>query len=103
MAGVYSAAATPFCCRKYLACISDTSDESFEGLLLSYFMNLSELKTCSTSALPAINFFLVGHVEERLWWPIQGPNKGRKKKANSYEEREIRSSLLILDLKDGKL
>ena len=23
---------------------------------------------------------LVGHVEERLWWPIQSPNIGRKKK-----------------------
>ena len=28
-------------------------------------------------------FFLVGYVEERLWWPIQGPNIGRKKKASS--------------------
>ena len=46
-------------------------------------------------------FFLVGCVEERLWWPIQRPNRGRKKKANSEEEREIRSGLLILDLKDG--
>ena len=27
----------------------------------------------------------------------------RKRKAKGYEEREIRSSLLILDLKDGKL
>ena len=27
--------------------------------------------------------FLVGYVEERLWWPIQIPNKGRKKNANS--------------------
>ena len=27
--------------------------------------------------------FLVGYVEERLWWPIQSPNIGRKKKANS--------------------
>ena len=27
--------------------------------------------------------FLVGYVEERLWLPIQSPNKGRKKKANS--------------------
>ena len=26
-------------------------------------------------------FFLVGYVEERPWWPIQSPNKGRKKKA----------------------
>ena len=46
---------------------------------------------------------LVSYVEERLCWPIQSPNKGRKKKVNGYEEREIRSSLLILDLKDGKL
>ena len=49
------------------------------------------------------DFFLVGYVEERLWWPIQSPNIGRKKKANSKEDREIRSSLLILDLRDGKL
>ena len=28
-------------------------------------------------------FFLVGYVEERLWWPIQSPNKGKKKKASS--------------------
>ena len=48
-------------------------------------------------------FFLVGYVEERLWWPIQSPNTGGKKKVSSQEEREIRSSLLILDLKDGKL
>ena len=36
-------------------------------------------------------------------WPIQSPSKGTKRKAKGYEEREIRSSLLILDLKDGKL
>ena len=24
------------------------------------------------------DFFLVGYVEERLWWPIQSPNIGRK-------------------------
>ena len=48
-------------------------------------------------------FSLVGYVEERLWWPVQSPNIGRKKKANSLEDREIRSSLLILHLKDGKL
>ena len=28
-------------------------------------------------------FFLVGYVEERPWWPIQSPNKGKKKKASS--------------------
>ena len=42
-------------------------------------------------------------VGERPRWTIQSPHKGRKKKAKGYEEREIRSSLLILDLKDGKL
>ena len=25
--------------------------------------------------------FLVNHAGERPWWPIQSPNKGRKKKA----------------------
>ena len=28
--------------------------------------------------------------EERPWWPIQSPEKGRKKKAKGQEEREIR-------------
>ena len=44
----------------------------------------------------------MSYVEERPWWPIESPNNGRKK-VKGYEEREIRSSLLILDLKDGKL
>ena len=47
--------------------------------------------------------FLVSYVGERSWQPIQSPNKGRKKKVEGSEEREIRSSLLIVDLKDGKL
>ena len=34
---------------------------------------------------------------------VVGFRKGRKKKAKGYEERVVRSSLLILDLKDGKL
>ena len=38
-----------------------------------------------------------------MGWPIQCPNKGRKKKVKGYEEREIRLSSLILDLKHGKL
>ena len=45
----------------------------------------------------------MSYVEGRPWWPTKSPNKGRKKKAKGKEEREIRSSLLILDLKDGKL
>ena len=45
----------------------------------------------------------MSYVEERPWWPIQSPNTGGKKKPSSYEDREIRSSLLILDLKVGKL
>ena len=36
------------------------------------------------TAICSINFFfLVGYVEERPWWPIQSPNKERKKKASS--------------------
>ena len=42
-------------------------------------------------------------VGERPWGSIQSPNKGRKKKAKGEKEREIRSSMLTLDLKDGKL
>ena len=47
--------------------------------------------------------FSASYVEERPRWPIQSPNEGRKKKAKGQELRGIRSSLLILDLKDGKL
>ena len=36
-----------------------------------------------TSFLDGRWIFLVGFVEERLPWPIQSHNKGRKKKANS--------------------
>ena len=44
----------------------------------------------------------MGYVGERPRWPIQCLHKEerRKRKGN---RREIRSSLLILDLKDGKL
>ena len=34
------------------------------------------------STLPYF-FFLVGYVEERLWWPIQSPIIGGKNKASS--------------------
>ena len=45
-------------------------------------------------------------VEERPWWPIQTLNNGRKEKGEREKlrgEREMRLSLLILDLKDSKL
>ena len=42
------------------------------------------------------------NVGERPWWRIHRPNSGRKKKVKGEEEREVRSSLLLLDLKDGK-
>ena len=44
----------------------------------------------------------MSYVGERPCWPIQSSNNGREKKVKGYE-REIRSSLLIFDLKDGKL
>ena len=46
---------------------------------------------------------VLNYVEERPWWPIQTPNNRRKKKAKGLKEREMRSSLLILDLKKGEL
>ena len=30
-----------------------------------------------------VKFFLVSYVEERPWWPIKCPNKGRKKRVES--------------------
>ena len=42
------------------------------------------------------------YVGERPQWPIQSPNKGRKRKAKR-REREVRLSSLILDLNDGRL
>ena len=47
--------------------------------------------------------FLVSCVGERPWWPIKSPNRGRKTQTKGYEEREIRSSLPIFELKDGNL
>ena len=41
--------------------------------------------------------------QQRPWRPIHSLNNGRKKKAKGLEEREIRSSLLILDLKEDRL
>ena len=38
---------------------------------------------------------LVNNVEDRPWWPIQSPKKGRKKKLKGQEGREIRASLYI--------
>ena len=61
----------------------------------------SRMKTFSQ--LSCCFFSFVIYVEERPWWPIQSPNRGRKEKANGKEGREIRSSLLILDLNGGKL
>ena len=45
-------------------------------------------------------FLLVSYVGERLWWPIQSPTKEERRKRKA--KRRGRSSLLILDLKDGK-
>ena len=45
--------------------------------------------------------FLVNSVGEKPSWPIQRSSNGRKKKVKGYEQREIRSSLLTLDLKEG--
>ena len=33
-------------------------------------------------------FFLMGYVEERLWWSIQSPNKGRKRQAKRKERSD---------------
>ena len=42
-------------------------------------------------------------IREKPQWPIKiSNNDGRKKTVKGLEEREIRSSLSILDLKDGK-
>ena len=47
------------------------------------------------------SFFLKNYVDERPWWLIQRPNKGRKRKTQSKERSVIK--FIILDLKDGKL
>ena len=43
------------------------------------------LSSSSSSVLKILleAFFLVGYVEERLWWPTQSPNTEGKKKASS--------------------
>ena len=42
----------------------------------------------------------MSNVGERPWWPIQSPNKAKKRMATLME---IRSNLLILDLKEDTL
>ena len=51
----------------------------------------------------SVQFFPIEVYWRRPWWPIQSLNSGRKKKIKGYEEKGIGSSLLILDLKGGKL
>ena len=41
--------------------------------------NLLKMRSCYSFSF---SFFLVGYVEERLWWPIQSPNTGEMKKAS---------------------
>ena len=38
-----------------------------------------------------------------MGWPMQSPKKEARRSKRLRGEREIRSSLLILDLKDGTL
>ena len=54
------------------------------------FMKFSFRKLIEMAEAPRLFWFIsnfyfifssVSHVEERLWWPIQSPNKGRKQKA----------------------
>ena len=47
-------------------------------------------------------FFSVSYVEERPWWPSKAPTKEERREQKG-KRREIGSSLLILDLKKGKL
>ena len=42
--------------------------------------------------------FLMGYVEERLWWPIRSPNKGRKK-VESKQLRGERDQIKFIDLR----
>ena len=51
----------------------------------------------------AIYFLLVSCAEEKPLWPIQSPNNGIKEERKRLKGREIRSSLLILDLNEGKM
>ena len=58
--------------------------ENIDNLVASYFRQWLELTISATfNTLIFFLFFSVGYVEERLWWPIQSPNIGRKKKASS--------------------
>ena len=43
------------------------------------------------------------YVGEGPWWPIKKPQQRKKEKSERLRGRDVRSSLFILDLKDGKL
>ena len=67
---------------------------------------MTELLVLLTSTLHLImrilHYYLLSYVREGAWWPKQGPNKGREE-VTGEQEREIRSRLLILHLKEDKL
>ena len=44
-------------------------------------------------------YFFASYVEERPWWLIQSPNKGRKKKEESERLRGERDQIKFIDLK----
>ena len=64
--------------------VFDVSLKDFLAILLqkAFHKAMHEVitKKCLTITIRC-TFFLVSYVEERPWWPIQSPNKGRKKKA----------------------
>ena len=46
-----------------------------------------EYATQNDKGVFSVDFFLVSYVGERPWWPIQSPNKGRKKKAKELRDQ----------------
>ena len=56
-----------------------------------------ELRTIYFTLLVSFGVFLSESCGERPWWPIQSPNKGRRKKAKGEMEKEIRSTSLTSD------
>ena len=66
--------------------------------------NLSKTFICSKDSSCMVSkffffLFLVGYVEERPWWPIQSPNKGRncirfdKSDSRGHHQREVHVSI----------
>ena len=68
------------------------------GRMIHIFTNKRNSSTILTACPSREIIFLASYVPERPWWPIQSPNKGRKKKAKA-KRRERSDKIKIIEIR----